>query len=114
MHDKGDLDRILEDINNCAVNQKKDKFTLKFCFVTCNEFYSDKAGLPNLPQTKDDFSSIKRTVNMMDIKRENMYELIDTNHDEIQETYNKMSDRILAVAPKLGPLTGIGSSRKFT
>ena len=51
---------------------------------------------------------------MMGIKRENMYELVDASHANIEETFDKMCDKILAVAPKLRPLTGIGSNRKFT
>ena len=113
MQSDSNFDKILDDINNCTLNQKRDKFTQKYAFVTCNEFYDDKAGLPNLPSTKDDFSSIKRTIHMMDIKQENTYELVDTNHKEIEEQFERMCDRILATVPELKPKTGIGHFQKF-
>ena len=45
----GDFDKILKDIENAALNQKKDRFVKKYGFVACNEFYKDKTGLPDLP-----------------------------------------------------------------
>ena len=45
----GDFNRILKDIENAALNQKKDRFVKKYGFVACNEFYKDKSGLPDLP-----------------------------------------------------------------
>ena len=83
----GDFDRILKDIENAAVNQKKDKFTKKYGFIACNEFYRDKTGLPNLPQTKNDLSSIKRTFNMMNIKKDDVFELVDAYHEEIEDRF---------------------------
>ena len=67
MQSGNDFEKIIDDIENAAFNQKKDKFTQKYGLVACNEFYANKAGLPNLPQTKDDFRSIKRTMHMMNI-----------------------------------------------
>ena len=67
MQSGSDLEKILDDIENAATNQKKDKFTQKYGLVACNEIYATKAGLPNLPQTKDDLGSIKRTMHMMNI-----------------------------------------------
>ena len=69
MHNKGDFDKILDDINNAASNQKKDIFDKKYSYVVCNEFYSDKACLPNLESTKDDLVSIRGTINMMGIEK---------------------------------------------
>ena len=68
MHNKGDFDKILYDINNAAKNQKKDKFDSKYSLAICNEVYEDKACLDNLPSTKDDFASIRGTINMMGIE----------------------------------------------
>ena len=106
----GDFNRILKDIENAALNQKKDRFVKKYGFVACNEFYKDKSGLPDLPQTKNDLSSIKRTFNMMDIKQENIFELVDAGHDEIEDQFEQMNDSILIQVPTLSPLTGIGSN----
>ena len=82
-------------------------------FVACNAFYSNKAGLANLFQTKDDFKSIKRTTNMLDIKPDDLYELVDATHEEIDTKFQDMCEKILASVPKLRILTGIGSARKF-
>ena len=68
MHNKGDFEKILHDINNAAKNQKKDKFDQKYSLAICNEIYADKACLDNLPSTKDDFASIRGTINMMGIE----------------------------------------------
>ena len=77
----------MRDIENAGLNRKKDRFVKKYGFVACNEFYKDKTGLPDLPQTKNDLSSIKRTFNMMNIKQENMFELVDVGHDEIEDKF---------------------------
>ena len=45
----GNFEKILEDIKNAAFRQKKDIFTKKIGLFACNEFYDDKAGLPNIP-----------------------------------------------------------------
>ena len=49
MHKESDFDKILEDIQNAAQNQKRAKFTKKYGFVACNQIYNTKAGLHNLP-----------------------------------------------------------------
>ena len=74
------LKLILEDIKKDAVKKKRDKFTKKFGLVVCNQNY-DKTGLPDLPQTKKDFSNIKDIAKKMGIKKENLFELINAGHD---------------------------------
>ena len=83
MHSEGNLDKILHDIENAPANQRKDKFTKKYGLVVCNEKYDDRAALPNLHETKNDFNGIKRITNMMDIKAEDMTELLDVSHRDL-------------------------------
>ena len=59
---------ILDDILNVKEKEKKDKFKKKYALICCNETYMTKAGLPNLPQTKNDLADIRRTVKMLNIK----------------------------------------------
>ena len=49
--------------------------------MACNEFYNDKAGLPNLISTKDDFASINGTIELMNILKENRIELVDVGYE---------------------------------
>ena len=95
MYKEGDYQKILNDINNVVYN-KKDKFSKKYSFVSCNEFYDDKACLTNLASTKNDLASIRGTLNMMGILKENMTELVDVDHAKITEEFEKLSDKILA------------------
>ena len=77
--------------------------------IVCNEKYQDKAGLTNIPQTKDDFQTVKRTINMLNIKEEDTIELIDASHDQIEEAYQKILLEIMPQVMKLSPKTGIGN-----
>ena len=86
----------MDDINNAAKNQKKDKFDQKYSYVVCNEIFADKACLDNLPSTKDDFASIRGLTNMMGIDLRNRTELVDVGCDKMNEEYEKQSDKILA------------------
>ena len=115
LHKEGEFDKILHDIINVVKNQKKDKFSKKYSFVSCNEFYHDKACLANLATTKDDFASVKGTVNMMGIKPENRTELIDVGHARITKEYDELCDKILASCQPLSSSgkTGIGYKEKF-
>ena len=72
---------ILDDIKDVANKGKKDKFNKKYALICCNEIYKTKAGLPNLPQTKNDLADIRRTVKMLNIKHEDTIELIDASRD---------------------------------
>ena len=69
IYEDGTFEKIQNDIINAVSNQKKDNFSKKYSFVACNEFYDDKACLANLPSTKDDFASIKGTINFMGIEK---------------------------------------------
>ena len=71
----GDFQKILNDIQNAANNQKQDKFNQKYALICCNENYKTKAGLDNLPQTKNDLEDIRRTVKMLGIS--DVKELVD-------------------------------------
>ena len=83
--------------------------------MTCNEFFDDKANLPNLPTTKDDFASVRGSINMMGIDQENRTELIDVSHDKIKKEYGDLTDKILAHCQPLSTSgsTGIGYKEKF-
>ena len=96
MQNSGDLNKILKEISNAASNQKRDKFTQKYGFVVCCETYNDKAGLHNLPSTKDDFSSVKRTMHMMNIDKRNIIKLIDVGYDELEREFIILTDILLA------------------
>ena len=80
-----DLDKILADIKNANSNDKQDLFTEKKAFVVCNSQYSDKTGLGDLLATKNDLASIKRTISMIGIEKENQIILEDTNLTELTE-----------------------------
>ena len=73
----GDFQKILDDIENAASNQKKDKFSQKYALICCNETYKTKAGLDNLPQTKNDLADIRRTTKMLGIS--DVIELVDAS-----------------------------------
>ena len=53
LHSQDDFEKILNDVQNPDSNKKKDKFTKKFALAVFNEDYKI-AGLPNLPETKND------------------------------------------------------------
>ena len=105
---KNDFNDILEAIKRATVKKKKDKFTKKFGMIVCNQTY-DKAGLPDLPQTKNDFKEIKRMTRRMNIKQENLFELINAGFDEMNIQFDKLSDEIQPYVMKLSNRTGIGS-----
>ena len=77
------FERVMAYINNPSENQKRDRFSQKFGLLVCNEFYIDKSGLKDLSSTKLDFANIKITARMMNIKQENMIELIDVSREEL-------------------------------
>ena len=62
-----------------------DKFTKKYAFVCFNVKYDDKAGLGNLPDVLNDKKTVRRTLNLMAISEENIFELTDVSHSEIEE-----------------------------
>ena len=79
----GEFNKILADIKNAAKNQKKDKFSKKYALLVCNQTYSTKAGLDDLPQTKNDFDSIRRTTTLLNVpggKYGNVYALNNKGH----------------------------------
>ena len=76
----GEFNKILEDIENAAKNKKKDKFAKKYALLVCNEIYGTKAGLDDLPQTKNDLNDVKRTIKMLGIDEHDTFVLVDTNH----------------------------------
>ena len=108
----GDFDKILEDIENAADNQKQDKFTRKYALIACNETYKTKSGLPNLSQTKNDLNDIRRTVKMMHINKK--FELVDAGHQKIEKVFDELSEEILTQIQPLRNLTGIGTNKKFS
>ena len=67
------------------------KFGRKLAFLCCNENYVDlkKSGLKsfakisNLPWTKEDYRIAKLTCEMMGIKQEDIFTLVDANYDKI-------------------------------
>ena len=85
-----DLYKILADIKDINSNQKEDKFTVKKAFVVCNASYKDKTGLDDLPQTKNDLASIKRSISMMGIEEKYQIILEDTNMKEVKEKFEIM------------------------
>ena len=109
----GELDKILNDIGNAAKNKKRDKFAKKYALLVCNETYATKAGLENLPQTKKTLKDIKRTIKMLSIKDEDVFVLFDANHNQIETTFEKILDEVVAQACNLHNPTGIGSNLKF-
>ena len=80
--------------------------------IAFNEEYEDKAGLENLPQTKDDLRTVRLTTCMLNIKSEDTVELIDANHDQIEETFQEVRVEILPQVAPLGTSTGIGNNFK--
>ena len=50
----------------------------------------------------------------MNIKQENLIELVNVGFDEMNIQFEKLSDKILPYVMKLSNRTGIGSSSKFT
>ena len=109
----GEFNKILEDITNAAKNKKKDKFAEKYALLVCNEIYKTKAGLENLPQTKNDLNDVKRTIKMLNIKDQNTTILVDTNHEEIETEFENLMDKVVAQVAKLNNFTGVGSNTKF-
>ena len=104
-----DLDKILEDINKANNNGKQDKFTEKKAFVVCNSQYSDKTGLGNLPATKNDLASIKRTISMMGIEEKGQTILEDTGLSELTKSFEKLKVELIAKTKVLIDSTGIGT-----
>ena len=52
----------------------------KIALIYANEKY-DKTIMADLPEVNDDHSSMKETVEMMNIPEENIYELVDATKD---------------------------------
>ena len=50
---------------------------------------------------------------MLDIKQEDVFELVDVGHEEIEAKFETLSDIVFSQTPILGICTGIGSTRKF-
>ena len=50
---------------------------------------------------------------MLDIKQEDVFELVDVGHEKIEEKFEIMSDIAFSQTPTLGTCTGIGSNKKF-
>ena len=109
----GEFNKILEDIQNAAENKKKDKFAKKYALLVCNEIYGTKAGLDNLPQTKNDLNDVKRTIKMLGIEEEDTFVRVDTSHHEMEATFETIVDKVVAQVAKLLKFTGIGSNLKF-
>ena len=61
----------------------------------------------------DDLKTVRRTLHMMGISKENIFELVDANHAEMEEAEEKLKDVIKAGGLKLGGPTGIGTNEKF-
>ena len=50
---------------------------------------------------------------MLGVAKENMFELVDANHAEMEMAEEKLMDRIKAGSIKLSGPTGIGTNEKF-
>ena len=50
---------------------------------------------------------------MLGIPKENIFELVDTNHAEMESVEEKLMDRIKAGSVKLSGPTGIGANERF-
>ena len=93
-----------------CLEPKKDNFKKKYALICCNETYRTKAGLPNLPKTKNDLADIRRTVKMLNIKNQDVIELVDASHDQVQEAYEKLNGLIIAEVTPLVNATMIGTN----
>ena len=109
----GEFNKILDDIQNAHDNKKKDKFAKKYALLVCNETYGTKAGLDNLPQTKNDLNDVKRTIKMLSIEEEDTFILVDTDHEKMDSTFETIVDKVVGQVAKLYKFTGIGSNLKF-
>ena len=104
------MDRMREELQNPKNFQPKEKFDkwTKFALIICNQFYDKKfISLGNLPAVADDFKNAKKTVQMMGILPENIIELKDVTHDDLDETIEWLSHRIVALTKVLKITTGI-------
>ena len=81
---------------------------MKLALIACNEFYKSETGLSDLPQTKDDLSSILETTTMMGIEKENTFVLVDTSWELIEKEWKRLKLRIEPFTMKLSINTGIG------
>ena len=50
---------------------------------------------------------------MLGIEKEETFVLVDTNHHEMQATFEAIIDKVVAQVAKLVNFTGIGSNLKF-
>ena len=50
---------------------------------------------------------------MMNIADEDIFELVDVSHENIESTFETIADKIIGQVCKLGNCTGIGSNLKF-
>ena len=109
----GEFNKILEDIQNAAENKKRDTFAKKYALLVCNAIYDTNAGLECLHQTKSDLKNIRITTKMLNIADEDIFELVDVSHENLENTFETLADKIIAQVGPLGNFTGIGNNLKF-
>ena len=78
----GEYEKLQKEMAQPNKNQKKERFHSKdkFALIYANEKY-DRTIMTDLPEVKDDHSSIKETVEMMNIPETNIYELEDASYE---------------------------------
>ena len=93
-------------------NEKKDKFKKKYAFIVCNELFKKKTGLIDLPQTKNDLASIKRTVAMMGIEQKRIVEGVDDGFAQLDSKWLDLRNEITARTKLLTRRIDVGGDGK--
>ena len=84
----GDFEKLKVEISQPDKNQKQESFREedKFALVLSNETYDpSKTSMKSLPAVTDDHRNIKQTVKMLHIPDENVFEIHDATHEQMQE-----------------------------
>ena len=48
IHDKNEMNKIVNEIENAEIDKNRDKFTKKYAFVVQSAIYRSESGLPDL------------------------------------------------------------------
>ena len=74
----------------------------------CNEVYDPAYVIhDDLPEVVNDFRNAKQTVKMLGIPAENTIELRDVSHEQLVSSWNRLKDKIFALAKPISGKTGI-------
>ena len=93
------MNSVIKELEEPENHQAQEEFLPedKFAMIIANEVFSKSwIGMHNLPDVKDDLKNIMQTVRMMGIPKTNTFSYLDITHDQIENLYADVTQKILA------------------